>query len=252
MARSQSSPTVAAIVAACPPRGVRGYLRGRDGAAAIELAIGAVVLAGVAALCFDLYARIKADTSIGRMAVTMADYVSRGTAPDGDDMTALGKFLHAHELGVPANLVYVVTAVHQPAGDPAPAPVILWSDDTIRIGDATVTADLADDCTHQVAQGGGESLPAGFKPMSPDEVVIIVEVCARLTREGSIIGRFVAGDIYCLHALPAREAGQKPAAPVYAKRRTEMAAVFAFGYGALAGATLLAPASPFTPGASRA
>ena len=239
-------------MAARPPRGVRGYLRGRDGAAPIELAIGAVVLAGVAALCFDLYARIKADTSIARMAVTMADYVSRGTAPNGNDMTALGEFLHAHELGVPANLVYVVTAVHQPTGDPAPAPVILWSDNTIRIGDATVTAELAGDCTHQVAQGGGESLPAGFKPMSPDEVVIIVEICARLTREGSLTGRLVAGDIYRLHALPAREADQKPAAPVYVKLWTEIAAVSASGYGALAGTTLPPPASPFTTGALRA
>ena len=100
------------------------------------------MLISTSVLCFDLYSRIKADTAIARMAVTMADYVSRDADPDGEEMKALGGYLYDHELGVPANLVYVVTALHQPPGDPRPDVVVLWSDNTIRFGDPTVTDEL--------------------------------------------------------------------------------------------------------------
>ena len=194
---------------------VRAFARDSCGAAGIELALGATVLLSVSALCFDLYARIKADTAVARMAVTMADYVSRDTNPDGDEMEALGRYLYCHELGVPADLVYVITALHQPPGDPPlPAVALLWSDASIQIHDAT---SIASDCPQFVADGGGAKLPDGFT-MLPDEIVVIAEVCARLTREGSLTGKFVAGDIYRLHALPAREPGQTPAEPVYADR----------------------------------
>ena len=198
---------------------LRIFARDPRGAASIELALGAVVLVSVSALCFDLYSRIKADTAVARIAVTMADYVSRDAAPDGRAMDALGRFLHEHELGVPADLVYVITALHQPPGDPRPDVVVLWSDDTIKIGDPAVTGNLAAECAHYVAEGGIAALPDGFADdMADDEVLIIAEVCARLTREGSLTGRFVAGDIYRLHALPAREPGQTPSEPVYAEK----------------------------------
>lgn len=225
------------------PSLLRAYAADALGAASIELALGGVVLVSVSVLCFDLYARIKAETSIARMAIAMADYVSRDTAPDGNEMTALGEFLYEHELGAPASLVYVVTAIHQPTGETSP--VVLWSDDTIRMGDETVTAELAGECAHYVAEGGAAGLPDGFTPMSTDEVVVIVEVCARLTREGSLSGRFVGGDIYRLHALPARETGQIPAEPVYVERWSVIAASHAAErFGACAGTTLLQAACP--------
>lgn len=203
---------------ASPPTSMRAFARRSRGSATIELALGAVVFLSVAALCFDLYARIEADTAVARMAVTMADYVSRDVAPDGSEMAILGRFLHEHELGVPAEVVYVITALRQPPGDPLPGVEVEWSDDAIRIGDATQTEELAEECARFVAEGGTADLPADFLPMSPDEVLIVAEVCARLTREGSLTGTFVAGDIYRLHALPAREPGRIPSAPVYAQR----------------------------------
>ena len=183
------------------------------GSAGVELAIGAFVLISVSALCFDLYSRVEAGTTVARMAVSMADYVSRDVDPDGDEMKALGEYLHEHELRVPANLVYVVTALHQPAGDPRPDVAVLWSDDTIRIGDSTATGDLAAECARYVAD-----LPDDFAavfPMADDEVLIIAEVCAGLTREGFLTGEFIAGSIYRLHALPARDPDRQPAAPVH-------------------------------------
>ena len=229
---------------------LRAFARDPRGAASIELALGATVLLTVSALCFDLYARLKADTAGARMAVTMADYVSRDVAPDGDEMDALGRFLHEHELGVPANLVYVVTALRQPPGDPLPDIEVLWSDDTIRIGDAAVTEEIAAACTRYVAEGGTADLD-GFT-MSEGEVLIIAEVCARLTREGSLTGRFVAGDIYRLHALPAREPGETPSEPVYAEKDGTDAtgSIFAMRRGGAgsAGEPPAAPAPAPSPG----
>ena len=214
---------------------LHGFARDPRGSASIELAIGSLVLISTAALCFDLYSRIKADTAAARMAVTMADYVSRDADPDGNEMKALGAYLYDHELAVPANLVYVVTALHQPPGDPRPDVVVLWSDDTIRIGDATATQELAAECAHFVADGGVANLPDGFT-MADDEVLIVAEVCARLTREGFLTGEFIAGGIYRLHALPARDPDRQPAAPVYAERAGTYTTVATAAVGATRGA----------------
>ena len=192
----------------------RSFVRGQRGSASIELALGAVALIGVAVLCFDLYARLSADTAVSRMALAMADYVSRDAAPDGDELKALGSFLHEHALGVPADIAYVITAFRQPGGNPRPAVEVLWSDDSIRFGDATTTAALAGGCARHVTASAAADLPAGFT-MDANEVLVIAEVCARLTREGSLTGRFVAGDIYRLHAVPVRDPGNPPAAPAF-------------------------------------
>ena len=235
------------------------FARGSRGAAGIELALGAVALLGVSALCFDLYARVEADTAVSRVAVTMADYVSRDAVPDGGEMAALGAFLHEHELGVPANLAFVVTALRQPAGDPRPAVEVLWSDDSVRIGDAAATAALAGGCARHATAA---DLPADFT-MNAGEVLVIAEVCARLTREGSLTGRFVAGDIHRAHALPARDPSEPPAAPARpvaqstagsgaAPRRRPAAATAGLATGPRGGtATSGPPAAPFTgPGAT--
>ena len=194
-------------------RCLHAFARDVRGGAAIELALGAVVLVSTTVLCVDLYSRIKADTAVARMAITMADYVSRDADPDGDEMKALGDYLRKHELAVPANLVYVVSAFHQPPGDPV---VVLWSH-YFPFGDTTVTDELDDDCAHYALPGNVANLPADFT-MADDEVLIVAEVCARLTGRGFISDTIIAGDIYRFHALPARDPDRQPAAPVYAKR----------------------------------
>ena len=194
---------------------LRAFARDTRASAGIELGIGAVVLLSVAGLCFDLYARVEADTVGARLAVTMADYVSRGPDTDegtldGDALKALGAFLHARELDVPADLVFVVSALRQPSGTPTPAVEVLWSDDTIRFGNEAVTDGLAAGCSRFVTGSDGSesaALPSGLTPgdftMAAGEVLVVAEVCMRLTREGS----FTAGDIYRHHALPARVRG---------------------------------------------
>lgn len=213
-----------------------GFLRSARGGVPVELALGGFVLISAAVLCFDLYSRIEADTSITRMAVTMADYVSREAAPDGAEMSALGAFLRDHELAVPADLVFVVTALRQPSGDPRPGVDVLWSDDTIQFGDSAVTGALAAGCAHFKDEHGAGVLPDHFT-MADDEVLIVAEVCARLTGAGFLTSTIFTGDIYRLHALPARDPGQPPAAPVHSGRN--------------AGGTLFAHGAARHPGGRR-
>ena len=203
----------------CPSRIPSAFFREVRGGAAIELAFGAGVVVFIAALCFDLYARVRADTVSARMAATIADYVSRETAPDGDELDALAGILSAYELRTPADVVYVVTAIHQPAGSPRPRVETLWTDDSIRIGESTATTELADACTRYRRPSGRIAPPDDFAAeMASGEVLVVTEVCARLTREGSITGRLVTGDIYRLHATPVRDPTKPPAAPAYDER----------------------------------
>ena len=185
-------------------------VRDRRGAAALEFALGSVVLLATASACFDLYTRISADTAGARMASIMADYVSRDEHPDLAEMTKLGEFLYNNELGVPANLAFVVTAIRKPSGN---SPEVLWFDDTIKIGDATATQELADACAQHVDDSSPPSpaLPSHFT-LADDDILIIVEFCARLTHQGALSQQF-AGDIYRLYALPSRTQGKVPDPP---------------------------------------
>ena len=196
---------------------IRRFARNCRGGAVLEFALGAVVLTTTAAMCFDIYSRITADTALGRMAVTMADYVSLEVAPQEAQLRTLGEFLHDHELGIPADLAFVVTAIHQPPGTPLPALQVLWKHDKpapngLRFGNASVTAALANDCARYVDSANTITLPAGFT-MLADEVVIIAEACARPTVQGSLIGVLGGGDMYRVHALPFRDSTQQPAPP---------------------------------------
>ncbi len=199
------------------PRLLSRAARDERGSATVEFGIGIVVVLLVTALAFDIYTLIRADTAIARIAATMADYVSRETAPDGDEVAALGQFLHEQELSAPTALVYIVSAVHQPSGgDPA---VALWDDDTVRLGEAGATANLVQECRSRAQDGWQQDLvgqdPDGLT-LAADGVVIVVEVCARLLVQGRLASRVLAGNIYRLHALPVRDVRQLPAAPTYA------------------------------------
>lgn len=190
---------------------LRRFAGDSRGGAAIELAVGTVALIAVATATLDLYFLMSASAASGRAAMIMSDYVSRDTAPDSDELSALGRFLHAHEITVPSDFVSVISAFHQPDGDPLPDADLLWSDDSIRIGDSTVTAELAATCT-RFSDGATADLPSDFA-MSAGEVLIIVEVCARLTGEGSLTGLFLGRDIYRAYGLPARNTDALPLAP---------------------------------------
>ena len=202
------------------------------GAASVELAAGAMVLVMVAALCFDLYSGVQARAAVLRMAVTMADYVSRDAAPSGDDLSAVGAFLYTHELRVPAHLVFVLTALRKTGGNPLAPIEVMWADDSIRVGDETETEALAAECSRHVTDGGNGRLPQSFQSaMESGEMVIVAEVCARLLREGSIVGRFIDAHIYRFHAVPPRDPNAPPVSPVFSSAKQTRAFALCRPYG---------------------
>lgn len=202
-----------------PRRGAaRAFVRRTDGGATLELAFGAVALLAIASVAFDLYTRIETDSAGARMAAAMADYVSRETAPDGDQMVALGTFLRERETGDRVDLVYTVTSISQAAGDPLPPPAVDWVD-TIRLGTATATDALARVCGTFGAAGAAAVLPQGFA-MAASDALVVAEVCMKLRASKTLTRLFAAGNIRRLHALPVRHDGTPLPAPAYAPAAT--------------------------------
>jgi len=200
------------------PAPLSRFARDDRASAGIELAIGAVAVLAITMLALDVYSLVGARTASAHVATTMADYVSLETAPNGDQMAALGQYLYEKEFEAPAELVFLISAVQQPPGDDAAA-VALWDNDTIRIGEAERTAALAQECRLRGQQGWRHDLLGQGNDRSivlaPNDVVVVVEVCAKLLRQGMLTSRFVTGNIYRLHALPARNPERPPAQPVF-------------------------------------
>ena len=198
---------------------LRAFVLDTRASAGLELAIGAFVLVSVAALCFELYARVEADTAAARVAATMADYVSRGPDTDGGTLERsalkdLGKFLRKHALGDAGDFVLVVSALRRDAG--ARKVEALWSD-TLHFGKRKITRELAPKCPRfvEVSKKGkvrpAKPLPGKFT-LAAGEVVAVVELCAR---PGGAAGS-LAGDIYRHHVLPVREPEKAFPAPASA------------------------------------
>ena len=198
---------------------LRAFVLDTRASAGLELAIGAFVLVSVAALCFELYARVEADTAAARVAATMADYVSRGPDTDGGTLERsalkdLGKFLRKHALGDAGDFVLVVSALSRGAG--ARKVEALWSD-TLHFGKRKITNKLAPECPRFVRMNKkGKARPAKPLPgkftLAAGEVVAVVELCAR---PGGAAGS-LAGDIYRHHVLPVREPEKAFPAPASA------------------------------------
>lgn len=195
---------------------LRVFARDSGGSAGIELGLGAVALLTVSMVCFDLYSLIKVDTAGARSAIAIADYVSRETAPDGDEIAALGQFLHERAFEVPADVAFVISAVRRaPGDDPA---TVLWTDSAIRFGDEEATTELADACTLRATEGWRTVLlgPPASSGMQEQEVAFVAEVCSRPSQQGRLSNALFTGDSYHLHILPARDNSMVPTAPAYA------------------------------------
>ena len=196
------------------PGSARAFLRSSRGGTGVSLAIGAGILLFTAAACFDLHARVAAGAAGGRIVATMADYVSRETAPDGDQIEALGRYLLEHQIGA-VDLVFVVSTIQRPPG--ATEPEVLWAE-TIEVpldpGDRAVTTELAAACGRFGAEGGAAVLPVGYT-MDEGEITVVTELCARLRAQGALTSAIVAGDIYRVFAFPPRDPLRPPAKPVF-------------------------------------
>ena len=212
------------------PASLRRLTQERRASAGIELAIGAFALMTIAWLVFDVISLARASTAGARVAATMADYVSRESAPDGNEMEELGTFLHEREFRMPSALVYVISAVGKQEGDDRVKKIWPKGDVIIRSQDTETTEDLLETCQQQSA------LPAavlGDNPeitLSDNDVMIVVEVCVEMLREGRL-SEFVSGTLYRIHAMPARGSGGAPEEPTPPSSSEEAAIPSGFGAG---------------------
>ena len=194
-------------------RTIGGYLRGRSGGAVIELAIAAVVIIGISMLIFDAYAMVKSRSAAGRAAIIMSDFIARETGNDyGDQMVALGQYLYEQEMGESVAIVFVVSAVSKAPGTDAE---IIWTDDTMRFGDPTKTASLADECADLSSSGWQTMLvgPAATITLDDGEAVVVADVCAQLLEAGFLTSAVFTGNTYRVHVTPFRVPDELPAAP---------------------------------------
>ena len=200
----------------------RRLAREQRASVGIELAIAAVALTTIAGAAFDVISLARASTAGARVAATMADYVSRESEPDGDEMDELGAFLHEREFRNPSALVYVISAVHKSEDDNPDLDI--WPDGyTIQSGDSETTTDLLARC--QTQSGGWRTALAGDDAvitLQDNDVVIVVEVCVKMLREGMLTEKF-SGILYRIHAMPSRGSGGAPEAPTRSSTSEEAA-----------------------------
>lgn len=192
---------------------IRRFVRRADGAAGVELGFGVAALLTISMLCFDLYAVVRVDSAGARAAVTLAEFVSRETAPNKAALSSLGGYIHRGEFEAPTDVAYTITAIQRRTGEDRA--VVLWTEDTIRFGEAQAAAALATECANRARQGWRAVLlgPAATSRMTEGEVIVVAEVCARPSRQGLISNLLIVGDSYHLHVLPVRDQDNPPARP---------------------------------------
>ena len=176
----------------------------------------------IAGAAFDVISLARASTAGARAAATMADYVSRESEPDGDEMDELGAFLHEREFRNPSALVYVISAVRKRAGDNSYPKIWPGDNFVIRSGDSETTTDLLARCQTQGTWHTALSGDDAVITLQDNDVVIVVEVCVKMLREGMLAQEF-SGILYRIHAMPARGSGGTPAAPTRSPTSEEAA-----------------------------
>ena len=200
----------------------RRLAREQRASVGIELAIAAFALTTIAGAAFDVISLARASTAGARAAATMADYVSRESEPDRDEMDELGAFLHEREFRNPSALVYVISAVHKRAGDNSYPKIWPGDNFVIRSGDSETTTDLLARCQTQGTWHTALSGDDAVITLQDNDVVIVVEVCVKMLREGMLAQEF-SGILYRIHAMPARGSGGAPAVPTRSSRSEEAA-----------------------------
>ena len=166
-------------------RAARQFLRNTRGAAALESAIGAVVLVTASTLAFDLYTRATAPMTGLNAAVTVAEYVSREANPQAAEIAALATFLH-REFFPQADAAFVVVAVQGSADQNQK-----WTWTKQILVDSSA-ADL-DECSKVAGESNKATPPAALK-LEAGEIVVVAEVCVKHGDEVS----------YAHHILPTR------------------------------------------------
>ena len=186
----------------------------RRGSSAVELALGSVLVLLVFILVFDVYQRIKATGAVARIATVVGESVALDPAPTLARLGELARHLHVNELRSPSDLVLVITVlgVHPGSMPATRAPV--WTNSSVRSGDAVRTNAIAASCSRVVDGAGEVRLGSPFRDASASsQPLIVVEACAGLRLEGLLTGRFLSPVIYRLFSIPVRDPRAIPSEP---------------------------------------
>ena len=198
------------------PARLRAFVRETRAAAALELGIGMAALMAVSAALFAVYSWIETNAAVPRIAVTMADYISREEAPDGEQLDALAEYLWKTDLGGVKNeqaqaeakpaAAFVIAAIRRMPGDETPT--VCWTD-TIAFGDAALTAELAAESIGHGAEAQAPGEDFDFA-MDEGETVFVTTLCT----QPAILPTGFADAVCHFHARQTRHPGEPPAKPL--------------------------------------
>ena len=93
---------------------------------------------------------------------------------------------------------------------------------TIQSGDSETATGLLAMCQTQGTWRSALSGDDAVITLQDNDVVIVVEVCVKMEREG-ILSQLFSGILYRIHAMPARGSGGAPAAPTRSSTSEEAA-----------------------------
>ncbi len=192
---------------------LKNYLRDRRGAAAIEFALGTVVMVSASLLALDLYRLAGMQTTVTHVAVSLADTVSR-KEPAGLTkrqlllkmyffVQSLSELLHEEQFPT-SNARFAVAAVYKDPGPPASL-TMLWSSAVVRrppSSTSPLTSCAPANQTNEIQlETNPVVLPAGFTlaDMADREIVIVAEVCVERTNTA------FPGPAYAHYIVPSRD-----------------------------------------------
>ena len=192
---------------------LKNYLRDRRGAAAVEFALGTVVMVSASLLALDLYRLAGMQTTTTHVAVSLADTVSRKEPARlteaqlrqtmNDFVESLSELLHEEQFPT-SNARFVVAAVYKDPGPPASL-TTLWSTAVVRrppSSTSPLTSCAPANQTNEITlETNPAVLPAGFTlaDMADREIVIVAEVCVERTNTA------FPGPAYAHYIVPSRD-----------------------------------------------
>jgi len=181
-------------------KSVGSWIRSTHGSSSIEFVIGAVLVLTATVGGLDLYRTIGAQAAALRAATTMAEYMSLETAPHGAFIDDLAAFSLRHEIAMPADAAFVVTAVSRPEAtdaEPDPVPLVRWSR-KIAVGEdpESPPVELSESCGKLGESGSADTELLATLEMAPEERIVVVEVCVKLLPRALVSGRMLSGNVF--------------------------------------------------------
>ena len=174
------------------------WMRGRRGSIAVEFVIGSLLIVTTVVVSLDVYQLISARSTALRAATTMAEYVSQEDSPSLTFIEDLAAFSYRHEIAMPSEVAFVISAVSRPAAtdtEPDPAVELDWNERVVVGEDPdSPPVTLGASCSTL-----GTDVEPGWLTalaMEPGDMVVAVEVCVKLLPAAFVSGGWLPADVF--------------------------------------------------------